>query len=1045
MTVPPLLDLVSRTSHRIESEYELDAGLDSVLRAIELAEQPSEALAVAKLLLRARARAARAVVEEVDGLRTKVRHLAETFRFSEEGWPERRMQLEAALANDPVKGLADWLDEWFTAVSQGHTAAAARLLHVDHMPAGAARLLERCETAGCGVDQHDWHVANPVLGAGAAGVTIGDRTVPEDEGTRTRLLLVLARLALYRGLADDAARLLDKAEEGGVDIPTLEALRAWKWRLRGDRERALSHLSRASRAGPAQLEVVVETIELAIGDDRLEIGLGAARVAVNSLLVLQSLDDEATRLGREPPPEVWIAAGERALREEDFELFESAVQRASLAASYDDPVMQAVIAELTLTGVEQRDAPLEERVEALMRAGDARLDAGQLDMAENHYERAHRLTPDDPDPALKLADCVIALHATDPLETGREILEDSLELILVAQRRGAITSENAWTYLSESSARQRLAEQAGAAEPDHLWRAFVAVCRALAYAPYSATRWVELSIVAGALNLPLVAVKTAAQAVKLDPFGDRSQNQHILALTNLGRVGEALDALEGHTDPWDVAVRGYLLARDGNPDGAVEVLRSTSPDLTWGWAWLTLMWCLAITEREDEAIAEATRLVRTWETRLDEEGGLQPSMWAALMLGDFSRAEQLGRQLLTDPDKDDELPIGLARILGGDHEGGVEAVCRSFDGMKTTRELAEWRVIIEPFLQVVAKRYGVTLPALDSIGEAVKRRADELVSPPDALAELRDAAAEATDSQVGETAIGFGATFIRLAADDPEGALDALESARLEGPEVEVLADALRQQVSVRAEPTGEPGVEALALEAADAARRGADEEATQALKGLLDAAPAGAEALLLTVTDGDPGARAGLAHALQGLADSPDHDTQALALQGVLTGASMSQPLGVELALPLSWFEDYPDPVNDHPLFLRFLPEVRVRAAVYVPSIHVYTDESLEPAGYRLHTDGAVVGEGTADPGYVLVDTEALPLLGAHVANAAEPSETVGMARLPVELAETGGGLVQLLAQSALEHVARLAGDIAIQYADAASPSSPSNSTVVQ
>lgn len=1035
MTVPPLLELVRRTSDRIAADYDLDAGLDSVIEAITEAGEPSKAVRVAKKELRERARAARAVVDEVEGLRSKVRHLADVLRFSEEGWPERRGLLEAELGQDPLDGLAGWLAEWFSAMSLGRIAAADRLADIDHMPPGAAPLVERCFTTARGLEQRAWHVAEPLLAAGAAGVAVGDRVVPEDAETRHLLGLLLARLALELGRDDDAERCLDAASASG-DTPALNALRSRLCRLRGEEERGLKHLNEAKKYGPADLDVVIESIESA-GDERLELGLDAARVGVDGLMLLQTVEEDFARLVSEPPSELWVAVGERALREREFELFDRAVERAWLAAPYDDAPLQAVIAELRLSGAELRDLPPEDLAAARTAAGDARLDANELDIAEGHYERAHDVQPDDVVVSLKLADSMIALHALDPLEAGRHMIERGLRMILDVQKAGAITPDNAWCYLAEAAARQRLAEAAGEDESDHLWRAFVAVCRALAYAPYSATRWVELSDIADALNLPLLAVAAAAQAVELDPSEDRSQAQYILALANVGRSAEALEALEGNTGPWEVAAKAYLHLRVGNPQEAVRLLRATELDPTWSWARLTLLWSLAITDRFPEAIAEASALAQMWETRLDEQVGLWPSMWAALTLGEFTRAQQLGRQLMAGaPNPDEELlPAAMARLLSGDHDGGVESISTAHEGMKTTRELDEWRVMLEPFLRVLAAQYRVELPPLDSIAEAIERRRGEIASAPDPAGELREAGTETVDSEVANAAVAFGLTFIRLAANDPKLALDELNSGGLTGPEVDSLRRVLEEQAQARADESSDPAAELLALEAAHAARRGADTEATRALRGLLDTQAANPQWLLLTAANGDPDTLAGLSHALLELADSPEYSSRAFALHAAIMAPSAVEPAAppeaIQVAMPSVWFDEHPDPLNDHPLFLRYFPEVRMRSAQYVPAVRVNADESLDPDRVQVWVLGELADEARADPAYVYASSDAIALLRPDLADAATPDEGAGMMRLPLDTAEAGGGLLELLVQPAVEVAARFVGRVASREAE--------------
>ena len=51
-----------------------------------------------------------------------------------------------------------------------------------------------------------------------------------------------------------------------------------------------------------------------------------------------------------------------------------------------------------------------------------------------------------------------------------------------------------------------------------------------------------------------------------------------------------------------------------------------------------------------------------------------------------------------------------------------------------------------------------------------------------------------------------------------------------------------------------------------------------------------------------------------------------------------------VRVELPPSWFAGMNDPLNEHPLFLRYLPELRLRSRTTIPPVQVSTDDGLEP-----------------------------------------------------------------------------------------------------
>lgn len=133
----------------------------------------------------------------------------------------------------------------------------------------------------------------------------------------------------------------------------------------------------------------------------------------------------------------------------------------------------------------------------------------------------------------------------------------------------------------------------------------------------------------------------------------------------------------------------------------------------------------------------------------------------------------------------------------------------------------------------------------------------------------------------------------------------------------------------------------------------------------------------------------------------------------------------GLELLLPTSWFDGHDDPLNDHPLFLRYIPEVRARAAWDVPAVRVQTDDALEPDGYRISQDGEVVEEGRVSPLYRYTVGGALDLLDPELAAAAEPAPAFELMRLPAAAATETGDLTDLLTMPAVEVVARRIGDV--------------------
>jgi hypothetical protein len=132
-----------------------------------------------------------------------------------------------------------------------------------------------------------------------------------------------------------------------------------------------------------------------------------------------------------------------------------------------------------------------------------------------------------------------------------------------------------------------------------------------------------------------------------------------------------------------------------------------------------------------------------------------------------------------------------------------------------------------------------------------------------------------------------------------------------------------------------------------------------------------------------------------------------------------------LELILPTSWFADHDDPLNDHPLFQRYIPEIRLRAAWEVPGINVRVDEELEPDGYRILVLDQVEEEGRVSREHRYGSAAALKLLGLPPADG-EAAEVHGLVRVGRPAAGDARGLDALLTMPGLEVVAWRLSEIA-------------------
>lgn len=205
----------------------------------------------------------------------------------------------------------------------------------------------------------------------------------------------------------------------------------------------------------------------------------------------------------------------------------------------------------------------------------------------------------------------------------------------------------------------------------------------------------------------------------------------------------------------------------------------------------------------------------------------------------------------------------------------------------------------------------------------------------------------------------------------------------------------------------------------------------------------------LMNIVEQDP---VGARHATEGaLAKHPDDreltllmaavaaQESAVAASASADGDSSPEPLAppppalperpLEMVMPPSWFAGYSDPLNEHPFFLRYLPELRANAEI--PGSNVRIDEDLEPDGYAIFIDGEKIDEGRISRDYFYAKPEALELLGGELSSVAENDEATGFMRIPRSAVSDSDRLVPLLSIVAEEYVARRIVELASEHAD--------------
>jgi tetratricopeptide (TPR) repeat protein len=1019
-----LAELVERTSTALADSHQVDAGLVRVVRALEQPKLPSEAIEAAIELLGARVRAVTAARKDLRRLLAQLTHLATVLPFTAEGWPERKAELEALLRSDSVEGLAAWLDSWFAALAGCRMPALERLVKDIELPPGAQLLVERCSLAVAALTARSWSLAEPMLAAGIKGQRVGDQAVPSPD-VRTDLALLLTRLALDQHLPEAAERTLAHVDAGAA----VEALRARTFFLRGDRAAAREHLERGSALDPTDLDVSVATIEEANADGQPTLALDAARMAVDSVLSVEDMGDSLVRL-IVAPAELWTALAERALEEADWTSYDAAVQVANGYATNDE--LQAVLAELNVEMTVARGLSIDDQVAALADAGTYRLLSGQIEQAREALEKAWRLKPDDAEAALRLGDCLIFLDVGAPLAQARKNVERALALLLDVQRRGGITPDNSWSYLSEAAGRVRLAESASADDiRDEQWRAMLAVCRAIAHRPELPERWEDLARAGASLDLYRVPQIAATHALELGPERPSAIAHLVMRLANSGQLEEALERLGGGGEVWEQAVRGFVLLRTGDPWETVRLLRTSTLDPAWSWASETLITALLLTDRYDEAVTEAKKMKEHWGSRLDEYAGRVSTAWAGVVMGELDEAEKLMEPLAAgDPRTAEPFEIrGKARLLQGRSEEGLADLETLLRGTRTVLGLDDLSSILVPRLEVLAAHRGVTLPKFDSL-ESLRdaRRAELEAQQDDPVTELANAPVAGADPAIAELARSAAGSLVSFAQGRPDVACAVLQPAVATHP------------------GDREIGGLAILYQRHDAARRvilAADATVAPELRTLLDDDPTEAGHALVAQARGDLATLTRLANLLrEGAFSNERHEPAAVALgivdQAVRAaggGDYAAPPSELGLIVPPSWFAMHDDPLTHHPLFLRYIPEMRVRAGWMVPGVNVSTLDSLEPDGYQIMVFDEVVESGHLDQGAAYAQPATLELLDPELRQLADQDAELGLLRLPATTVTETGGLSQLLTMDPLDVLARRIGACVEEHAEKLRP----------
>jgi tetratricopeptide (TPR) repeat protein len=788
-------DEMRRVAARLHDNLRVDVGLDEAIEADDPGTPASLAAAQAAVL--ARIRAMQTASGELRQLLRTLTDLGALARFTTEGWPERRRELAAAFAADAMAGLAEWAGECCLAAAELRTEALERLAAEQFgYPAGAFMLQRRFHTAQRALAKRDWRRARPVLRAAAEGLCIAGTEVPAPE-VRAALRILLARIAVH--LDEDPSADLEAAERLGAPTADTALVRAWAARIADRPGEAAAYLADA-RAGGSSIAVIAELArQTPQADD--DASLSAARDRLASVASIVDISSQLDRLIEPAPAQVWLAAAERAIKEADRALAVTALDRAEQQVA-DRYVLGAIICERRaqlLAADGDADGDKAAVVDAWLTAGDYRWSAGQPDVAQRHYGTVLTLQPDNMRAALGQLCAEASEWSAKPGRESNARLAEVLAKLESLQAERGVGPAPSWSLRNLAGIHAEQAKVGEDTRASHMWKAFLALGRALIFNPNVAGAWGQLADVMGTFGLYQAAVIAARRAFALD----RGMREELIRATlNVGDLDAGRDLLSEGTDhdrPWVKAVDAFIQLRTGNLENAIGLLRdATSADPGLAWARDHLMRAYLVSGETELARREARQLSAYIGDRRDPEN-LENLADCALVSGNLAQAEQLGAELAEWERRNVDAARGMsamgsAKLLAGQAEGVADLV-QVVMKARTVRQLDDWERIDLPILHALASERRIELADLGPVTEAVARRRIELGTEADPLIELSDAAASLA-LPVAHQARAVLAVLLREAGGDAAGALADLEAgapAAAGVPEWPRLADRVRR------------------------------------------------------------------------------------------------------------------------------------------------------------------------------------------------------------------------------------------------------------
>ncbi len=708
-------------------------------------------------------------------------------------------------------------------------------------------------------------------------------------------------------------------------------------------------------------------------DLRVDTGMTAARTAIAAAESLDEADEQVARLLDPVPAEIYLALAERALATDEPDLAKRSLEHATTTA-LNEAVRGEAHDQLAALAQHAGDGE-QERTERLAAA-----------IAWDRAERADRalasaaalvvLDPQHAEARCRVASSLILLSWATPKEIALPQLRRALEVnepvaAIVEAQALQLTDRDwlrAWALWNEGSARRRLAAFDGEPRADHRWRALLAALRTVAVVPTNGSMWTGLADAAFELDLLSMAELAAGKATRLDPSRDKIA-QHVRALANLGEFERALDVLGDPTNPFEWNMQAHVRVRLGQARTAAAVFDAHRPEPDSQWARLSHVTSLLLVDRRAEAVAAAKDLDASLRARLSETEIRSVAARESLILGNDERVEALTTDLRASGEHNSDFELAVVRTVQGRHLDAASLFASYVRSFTSQDDVACWEHIDLDVLALVLADRGDPLPDLSE----AQRELDELrtrsVARRDPLAELDLADSDGADDTSVAAAKDVGRTIVAVAGDDLQaveagiGRLDAALGGVPTGPLRRVAgrtaaSAAGRGRRSCRG---GRP------LRRRDAAcertpRGGADEHRRPAACGVT----------------GRCGPEGGLCGALssrrpQSRVVRPARGESARSRTARRRCRVCSEQCALSTQLPPSWFAAVRTPTEQHELFLRHFPEMRLVIAATIPGIHVSTDAALEPSGYRVLVHDDVVEVGTLPIGRRLLPGGAL------------------------------------------------------------------------